>query len=239
MKLSTKISGTNLNHTTSSLFPRCKKLLKTIIFRYFALELCQASLDQLFLDDNNKRKYRESMPPSEKDVLCQLADGLEYIHSKQLIHRDIKPANVLIWTGFDEIKRSETVLMKWADFGLSKPVSERGTCSMTGIMGTMNWKAPEVLEKERDDHTDWEKQRATTKSDVFAEGLVFAYFLLNGKHPYGSFPETTSNILKGNIVNIQGTICVMGKTDRLVLKSICLTIIISHHEQRNTLKFRR
>ena len=166
------------------------------------MEFCQATMEQLFLNDIHERKYKGPMPLSKKEVLCQLADGLEHIHSKQLIHRDIKPANALIWVG------SEKVFMKWADFGLSKRVNERGTCSVTGITGTMNWKAPEVLEMEEDENVDWEEQRGTTKSDVFCEGLVFAYFLLNGKHPYGSSDlRIPINILKGRIVNIEGKTC--------------------------------
>ncbi len=55
------------------------------------------------------------MPPRE-DVLYQLATGLEYIHKNGMIHRDIKPQNVLIWVN----PKNEQVLMKWADFGVSK-----------------------------------------------------------------------------------------------------------------------
>ena len=29
-------------------------------------------------------------------VLCQIADGLNYLHSKNLIHADVKPSNILI-----------------------------------------------------------------------------------------------------------------------------------------------
>lgn len=143
------------------------------------------------------------MPDSKKDVLIQLASGLEHIHSMQLIHRNIKPENALVWVGYDETSASEKVLMKWADFGLSK----RGACSLTGVVGSVNWKAPEVLEVEVKPDFNWDGHRphGTTKSDVFCEGMVFAYYLLDGKHPYGSsILEIPNNILKGNLVNIQG-----------------------------------
>jgi serine/threonine protein kinase len=89
--------------------------------RYCALELCQASLDQKFLDETNPKKYRGLMPP-EKEVCLQLAKGLAHIHKNRLIHRDLKPQNVLIWVD----STGEKVFMKWADFGLSKQVNERG-----------------------------------------------------------------------------------------------------------------
>ncbi len=66
------------------------------ISRYYVLELCNASLDKLFLTDDNPQKYKGPIPTS-KDVLMQLAIGLEHIHNKGLVHRDLKPENVLIW----------------------------------------------------------------------------------------------------------------------------------------------
>jgi serine/threonine protein kinase len=107
---------------------------------YYALELCQASLDQLFKGNETQKKYRQKMPP-EEEVCLQLAKGLEHIHEKQFIHRDIKPHNVLIWVD----STGEKVLMKWADFGLSKKVNERGSHSISEVKGTNNWFSPEIL----------------------------------------------------------------------------------------------
>ena len=67
--------------------------------------------------------------------------------------------------------------------------------------GTMNWIAPELLKQIESNPTD--QLRGTVKSDVFAEGLVFAYFLADGVHPFGfGNVEIPSNILKGNLVNL-------------------------------------
>ena len=140
------------------------------------------------------------MPPTF-DVLYQLAVGLEYIHKSGLIHRDIKPANVLIWVSPENGK----VLMKWADFGLSKPVNERGTFTMSGVRGTLDWLAPELLKLLLDDReTEGDKieQRGTIQTDVFAEGLVFGCYLTDGLHPFGSRFQITSNILMKKPVNL-------------------------------------
>jgi serine/threonine-protein kinase/endoribonuclease IRE1 len=155
--------------------------------------LCNASLEKLFLGDGDSKKYKGPMPP-RIEVLYQLAVGLDYIHQMKFIHRDIKPANVLIWVN----SRNRQVLMKWADFGLSKPVNERGTCSMSGVSGTPNWLAPELLKLQ----DDVEAKRGTIQTDVFAEGLVFGYYLTDGLHLYGSRFQITANILMKKPVNL-------------------------------------
>ena len=135
------------------------------------------------------------MPP-ETEVLLQLAKGLEYIHQMGLVHRDIKPENVLIRLN----STTQRVMMKWADFGLSKQVNERGTFTMTGVRGTMDFFAPEILKLlDEDNSTGKEVQkRGTVKSDVFAEGLVFGYFISGGVHPFGTTSHQIQNNLRTN-----------------------------------------
>jgi serine/threonine protein kinase len=168
------------------------------VVRYFALELCKASLDQLFPANDATPKYNGPPLPNHFTVLLQLAYGLEYIHSKNLVHRDVKPENVLI-----HVDSNQKVTMKWADFGLSKTVNERGTCSISEVKGTKNWMAPELLKDDRGG-----EQRGTIKSDIFAEGLVLGYFLAKGIHPFGSFSSSKipSNIKKYKPVNMESTI---------------------------------
>jgi serine/threonine protein kinase len=96
--------------------------------------------------------------------------------------------------------------MKWADFGLSKPVNERGTYSMSGVRGTLNWYAPEILDiyiRNEDIGNSTPPLRGTIKSDVFAEGLVFGYYLMGGRHPYGP-KQIMQNIQRNNPVNLNG-----------------------------------
>jgi serine/threonine protein kinase len=125
-----------------------------------------------------------------------LALGLEYIHSKKIIHRDIKPENVLI-----SVDSAGLVTIKWADFGLSRSVNERGTCTLSGIKGTLNWFAPELLKKIESEKE--ELGRGTVKSDVFALALVFGFLLLGGQHLYGTTVQIPNNILKKEQVNME------------------------------------
>ncbi|KZS06343.1 Uncharacterized protein APZ42_030243, partial [Daphnia magna] len=171
-------------------------------FMYYALELCVASLDQLFLESADSKKYKGPMPQNI-EICRQLAVGLEYIHSKKLIHRDIKPANVLICVS--STGQGDNITIKWSDFGLAKSVNEKGLHSWTGARGTRTWYAPEVLEKLiNGERAEQEKFWGTVQSDVFVLGLVFGYLFLKGEHLYGSREsEIHKNIIKNNAVNIQ------------------------------------
>ncbi|XP_057381342.1 serine/threonine-protein kinase/endoribonuclease IRE2-like isoform X2 [Daphnia carinata] len=167
------------------------------LFWYFALELCAASLDKAFLGRGNDKKYNGPLPP-HIDMFLQLAAGLEYIHSMNFIHRDIKPQNILISVRNDGQK--EEITIKWADFGLTKPVSERGTFDISEICGTDGWFAPEILRMCEKRNID---SRGNVKSDVFVLALVFGYLLLKGKHLYGSnVTQIDRNILKNAPVNM-------------------------------------
>ncbi|KAK4014990.1 hypothetical protein OUZ56_027504 [Daphnia magna] len=172
-------------------------------FRYYAMELCVASLDKLFLQSDHPQKYNGPMP-RHIEVFHQLASGIEHIHSKNLIHRDIKPENILI--SMQTAGQNEEITIKWADFGLSRTVNERGTFTMkSGIKGTKKWFAPEILRLLETD----EEGRGDVRSDVFALALVFGCLFLDGQHLYGSalnkdeLDKLNKNIIEGKPVNMQ------------------------------------
>lgn len=93
--------------------------------------------------------------------IYQLADALNYCHSKKVIHRDIKPENLLL--GF----YGE---LKIADFGWSvhAPSSRRTT-----ICGTLDYLPPEMIDDKPHDE----------KVDLWSLG-VLSYELLVGKPPF-------------------------------------------------------
>jgi serine/threonine protein kinase len=91
--------------------------------------------------------------------------------------------------------------MKWADFGLSRSVNEQGTCKLSGIKGTLNWFAPELLKSL--ERSDGKLERGTVKSDVFALALVFGFLLLGGQHLYGTTIHIPLNISVQAPVNME------------------------------------
>lgn len=176
------------------------------MIRYYIMELCKASLEKLFLKDDDPEKYN-GPTPLKIDVMLQLAKGLEYLHKTlkanlSLIHRDLNPGNALIWTGRDKNGLLQ-VLMKWGDLGLSKQLV-RGPPSVNETNSTNCWLAPEDLVTFEDD-TKTEENQLAVKRDVFVTGLIFGYFLLNGSHPFGSTKlEVGCNVLQNKPTNLKG-----------------------------------
>jgi serine/threonine protein kinase len=156
------------------------------------LELCSGSLFQVI-----QNTYDGPALPSDREVMYQIADGLNYVHSQNLVHLDIKPENILISTNGQ---------MKLADFGLCME-NKRGVCILNGsVRGTYSWMAPEVFPRDGSN-----MNKVSAMADVFSCGCVFFVFLSRedgGIHPFGdrnSHHETIqNNIREGNQVNMEG-----------------------------------
>lgn len=161
------------------------------------MELCNASLDMFFLPDGDRRKYGGPMPTNE-ELFLQLASGLQYIHDKKLVHGSIKPSNVLV----------KGVNIKLADFGLSRLQFNDGQMSSTAVDGFQNacyWLPPELNESRLASDIDYADlhQHITEKSDIFAAGCVYFYFLSKGKHLFGNGNHAIlSNIVEGKRANL-------------------------------------
>lgn len=170
------------------------------------MELCVASLNQTFLDDKDPRKYRGRLPRKE-DILLQLANGMKYIHDHGLVHLNAKPRNVLIYCTDDS---ESSVLMKWADFGLSAWLSDYfHPQRVSEHSNDMSWLAPELMDPlrltlgyEDADLIDIPQIEKTyrdiskgMKADVYSQGLVFVYVLLDGEYrglPFDRQPKMSS-----------------------------------------------
>ncbi|KAK4004457.1 hypothetical protein OUZ56_006192 [Daphnia magna] len=154
-------------------------------FTHLVLELCGGTLT-----DYCEKKYSGPELPPDELVLYQIANGLNYIHSRNLVHRDIKPENILI-------SMTTPVQMKVSDLSFVKKTRE-DIFSQSKIRGTLQWLAPERLVFLSDpDNMPAELPDGTIKSDTFSSGCVFFYFLTRGKHPFGKNQATVpANILK-------------------------------------------
>jgi serine/threonine protein kinase len=111
-------------------------------------------------------------------ILRQIADALDYAHSKNIIHRDVKPANVMIMDGNR---------VKVADFGIAKDLADPSATKAGIVMGTPYYMAPEqILAKPLDG-----------RADQFALA-VLAFRLLTG---HRAFEADSITALMFQIVN--------------------------------------
>jgi eukaryotic-like serine/threonine-protein kinase len=93
-------------------------------------------------------------------IAAGVLNGLEFLHSKNIIHRDIKPANILM--------QGDTPRL--ADFGISRALETTAVSST--VIGTHSYMSPESFEGMRNIQTD-----------VWSVGVLL-YHLLTGKLPF-------------------------------------------------------
>ncbi|XP_077295002.1 serine/threonine-protein kinase/endoribonuclease IRE1-like [Arctopsyche grandis] len=149
-------------------------------FRYIALELCAATLQEYVLN-NLESEYNIGC----LEVLRQATSGLMHLHTLDIVHRDIKPHNVLLSVPSNK----SPVRAMISDFGLCKKlnIGRHSFSRRSGVTGTDGWIAPEMIKGER----------TTTSVDIFSLGCVFHYVLSKGVHPFGTVLERQTNILGG------------------------------------------
>lgn len=79
-----------------------------------------------------------------KKWIAQMVDALVYVHKKSIIHRDLKPSNIFL---------TQDLSISIGDFGVSTTLGEQRIKTRTTV-GSMNWMAPEVLERPYDERSD-------------------------------------------------------------------------------------
>jgi len=110
-----------------------------------------------------------------------IAQGLEYLHSKNIIHGDLKGVSLLMQMSLPtspnfafqvNILVSPSGRACLADFGLATTMeSKPGSTSMNRTAGTLRWQAPELF-PDMDSDAENIQHRNTFATDVYAYGLV-------------------------------------------------------------------
>lgn len=109
--------------------------------------------------DQDLATYLEKAPDAGvapeviKDMMYQLLQGLDFLHSHRVVHRDLKPQNILV-TSRGQIKV--------ADFGLARIYSFQ--MALTSVVVTLWYRAPEVLLQ----------SSYATPVDLWSVGCIFA-----------------------------------------------------------------
>ncbi|KAJ7353622.1 hypothetical protein DFH08DRAFT_1077723 [Mycena albidolilacea] len=107
-------------------------------------------------------------------LLYQVSQGLEYLHSRNIVHGDLRGANILI-------KEDWSACL--TDFGLSIFSDATSTMS-TNRGGSLYWMAPELLDPGRFGL----KFARTPATDVYAFGCV-CFELYAERPPFSNLPE--------------------------------------------------
>ncbi|WVQ63410.1 uncharacterized protein L199_001563 [Kwoniella botswanensis] len=140
-----------------------------------------------FMRNGNVLNYLSSPAGREANklaLICEMAQGMEYLHSRDIIHGDFKASNVLVNDDGHAII---------CDFGLSQLKMDYTTKSHasadqpSSVAGTMRWQSPERLAG----------GLLTRENDVYSWSMA-VHEVLTGSVPFG---YVDNSIVRANIRN--------------------------------------
>jgi tRNA A-37 threonylcarbamoyl transferase component Bud32 len=126
-------------------------------------------------------RQNQGLPLDETIALIDgIAKALDYAHEQGIVHRDVKPSNVMLQretTG--DLARAGGIRPVLMDFGIAKMVGGVTAITRTGVVGTLDYIAPEQIRDSKD---------VDGRVDVYSLG-VMTYEMLTGRVPFqGSNP---------------------------------------------------
>ncbi len=110
------------------------------------------------------------------EVVKQVAEALQEIHSQGVVHRDVKLSNLLL---ADYAPEQNRITVKICDFGICKPLGAEGLTRVGTVMETQFYSAPEQRES---------PATVDQRADIYSFGVVLYRMLSRKYYPQGSYP---------------------------------------------------
>src|SRR5215813_8396568 len=102
------------------------------------------------------------------DIGIQVAEALDYSHSRSVIHRDMKPENIMVVR-----EEGSRIRVRIMDFGLARGATESKITKSGTIAGTLSYMSPEQVAASGVDH----------RTDIYSLGTVL-YECVTGEPPF-------------------------------------------------------
>nr|WP_254921478.1 SUMF1/EgtB/PvdO family nonheme iron enzyme [Nodularia sp. NIES-3585] len=149
--------------------------------QYLVQEFVQGNTLQAELDNNGVFSEKQI-----RELLLEILEILEFVHSKQVIHRDIKPENI--------IRCSSNNKLFLVDFGAAKVVKQQQRTATETIIGSAEYCAPEQS-----------MGKPFFISDLYSLGVTCLH-LLTGISPFDLYSPLEGewvwrDYLNGNVVS--------------------------------------
>jgi serine/threonine protein kinase len=149
--------------------------------QYLVQEFVQGNTLQAELDNNGVFSEKQI-----RELLLEILEILEFVHSKQVIHRDIKPENI--------IRRSSDNKLFLVDFGAAKVVKQQQRTATGTIIGSAEYCPPEQS-----------MGKPLFISDLYSLGVTCLH-LLTGTSPFDLYSPLEGewvwrDYLNGNVVS--------------------------------------
>lgn len=126
-----------------------------------------------YIEGQNLEQWMRDHPQpdleSVRNILEQIARGIQALHRQEMLHQDLRPSNIMI---------DHAGTVKLIDFGSVRVAGVAEIADLGGheqILGTIQYTAPEYFLGEP----------GTNRSDLFSLGVI-AYQMLSGRLPYGT-----------------------------------------------------
>ena len=136
---------------------------------YFTMELLPGETLQARIAGHGAAAPRAAVA-----IVVQVAEALDFAHSKGVIHRDLKPSNAMLLPDGTA---------KVMDFGIARARRFEGMTATDAFLGTPDYVAPETIDG----------RGTEARSDLYALGLIL-FELLTGRRTFTG--ETSFAILK-------------------------------------------